>query len=65
MMHFNISAAVNRGRYDKQKDCRLSLLTKKKNMFFENIDTKIMSDNQTFRESMKPLLSLTAETLKM
>ena len=45
MMHFNISVAVNRGRYDKQKDCRLSLLTKKKNMFFENIDPKIVSDN--------------------
>ena len=45
MMHFNISATVNRGRYDKQKDCRLSLLTKKKNMFFKNIDTKIVSDN--------------------
>ena len=43
--------------YRKQRNFCVSLLKKEKKNYFENLDTKNISDNKTFWKTVKPLLS--------
>ena len=47
----------NKEIYEKQRNFRVSLLRKEKKNYFENLDTKNISDNKIFRKTVKALLS--------
>ena len=47
----------NKKHYGKERNFCVSLLRKKKKNYFENLDTKNISDNKTFQTTVKPLLS--------
>ena len=47
----------NERMYKKQRNYCSNLLTKEKKKYFYNLDLKILEDNKTFCQKVKPLFS--------
>ena len=47
----------NKRKYTKQRNYCVSLLTKSKREYYSNLDVKNITENKTFRKTVKPFLS--------
>ena len=49
---------LNKSNYKKQRNLCVSLLTKEKKKYYNNLDLKIFNDNKNFWQHIKPLFFL-------
>ena len=53
----NAKSDIDRKAYNKQRNYLVRLLRNEKKNFYNNLDTKVVTDNRTFWKTVKPLLS--------
>ena len=58
----NTKSDIDRKAYNKQRNLCVSLIRSEKKNFFSNIDTSDITDNKTFRKTVKPFFTDTIKT---
>ena len=58
----NTKSDIDRKAYNKQRNLCVSLIRSEKKNFFSNIDTSDITDNKTFRKTVKPFFTTTIKT---
>ena len=53
----NTRSDLDRKAYNKQRNYVVSLLRKEKEKFWSNLNTNILTENRTFRKTVKPFLT--------
>ena len=58
----NTKSGIDRKKYNKQLNLCVSLITREKKKLFNNISTRDIADNKTFRKTLKPLFTDKVQT---